>query len=80
MPTSRRRDSFRLGRGTKSFLWPAAITTKMNVKPAEVIEMDTCLSGLDLALYGDRDDDDEAFAAIAYLADEASEFAAFIGQ
>jgi RNA polymerase sigma-32 factor len=44
----------------------------LNVKPDEVIEMDTRMSGHDLALDGDSDDD-EAFAPIHYLADHATE-------
>jgi RNA polymerase sigma-32 factor len=46
----------------------ADIAHRLNVKPEEVIEMDTRLSGHDLALDGDNDDD-EAFAPISYLAD-----------
>ncbi|MBL8350535.1 MAG: RNA polymerase sigma factor RpoH [Burkholderiaceae bacterium] len=45
----------------------------LNVKPAEVIEMETRLSGGDVALEPQGDDSDESFAPIAYLADETSE-------
>jgi RNA polymerase sigma-32 factor len=45
----------------------------LNVKPAEVIEMETRLSGGDVALEPQTDDSEESFAPIAYLADESSE-------
>ena len=45
----------------------------LNVKPEEVAEMETRLSGGDVALEGRVDDGEEEFAPIAYLADEASE-------
>ncbi|KFB73028.1 MAG: Heat shock regulatory protein F33.4 [Candidatus Accumulibacter phosphatis] len=44
----------------------AEIAQILDVTPAEVIEMDTRLSGHDVALDGDSDDD-EAFAPITYL-------------
>ena len=46
---------------------------KLNVKPAEVIEMETRLSGGDVALEPQTDDGDESFAPIAYLADDSGE-------
>ena len=49
------------------------MATKLNVKPAEVIEMETRLSGGDVALEPQTDDSEESFAPIAYLADESSE-------
>jgi RNA polymerase sigma-32 factor len=45
----------------------------LNVKREEVLEMETRLSGGDVALEPQGDDGEEAFAPIAYLADEASE-------
>ena len=46
----------------------------LNVKPAEVIEMETRLSGGDVALEPQNDDGDEySFAPIAYLADDSGE-------
>ena len=48
------------------------IAHRLSVKPEEVAEMDTRLSGHDMALDGDNDDD-ESFAPIAYLADNTSE-------
>jgi RNA polymerase sigma-32 factor len=55
-----------------SSLQVADIARRLSVKPDEVIEMDTRLSGRDLALENDNDDDDP-FAPIAYLADRSSE-------
>ena len=46
---------------------------KLNVKPAEVIEMETRLSGGDVALDPQTDDNEENYAPIAYLADDAAE-------
>ncbi len=56
---------------------PAALSTKeahaiakdLGVKPEEVFEMETRLSGRDVALEGQPDDDGDAFAPIAYLTD-----------
>ena len=45
----------------------------LNVKREEVLEMETRLSGGDVALEPQNDDSEESFAPIAYLADEASE-------
>jgi RNA polymerase sigma-32 factor len=46
----------------------------LNVKREEVLEMETRLSGGDIALEPQNDDNgEESFAPIAYLADEASE-------
>ncbi len=49
------------------------MATALNVKPAEVIEMETRLSGGDIALEPQNDDSDESFAPIAYLADDSGE-------
>ena len=46
---------------------------KLNVKREEVIEMETRLSGRDIALEAPTDDEDEHFAPIAYLSSDASE-------
>ena len=46
---------------------------KLNVKREEVLEMETRLSGGDVALEPQTDDGEESYAPIAYLADEASE-------
>ena len=45
----------------------------LNVKREEVLEMETRLSGGDVALEPQTDDSEESFAPIAYLADENSE-------
>jgi RNA polymerase sigma-32 factor len=57
------------------------IAKQLGVKPSEVVEMETRLSGQDVALepVGD-DDDDNAFAPIAYLAAEAAEPGVLIEQ
>ena len=49
------------------------IARELNVKPHEVSEMETRLSGGDVALEGRIEDGEEEFAPIAYLADEDSE-------
>jgi RNA polymerase sigma-32 factor len=46
---------------------------RLNVKREEVLEMETRLSGGDVALEPLTDDSEESFAPIAYLADDASE-------
>jgi RNA polymerase sigma-32 factor len=45
----------------------------LNVKREEVLEMETRLSGGDVALEPQNDDGEESYAPIAYLADDASE-------
>jgi RNA polymerase sigma-32 factor len=47
------------------------VATALNVKPQEVVEMETRLSGRDLAF--EPDDDDDAYAPAQYLADHESE-------
>jgi RNA polymerase sigma-32 factor len=44
----------------------------LNVKPEDVVEMETRLTGQELAFEGERDDD-EAYAPVHYLADEGAE-------
>jgi RNA polymerase sigma-32 factor len=48
------------------------VASQLKVKPEEVVEMETRLSGQELAFEGDRDDD-ESYAPVHYLADEAAE-------
>jgi RNA polymerase sigma-32 factor len=61
-------------RSTLSPAEVAKVARDLNVKPEEVIEMETRLAGGDVALEPQTDDSDEgSFAPIAYLADEASE-------
>jgi RNA polymerase sigma-32 factor len=49
------------------------VARELNVKPSEVVEMETRLSGGDVALEPQNDDGEESFAPIAYLADETHE-------
>jgi RNA polymerase sigma-32 factor len=49
------------------------IAQELNVKPAEVVEMETRLSGGDVALEPQTDDGEESYAPIAYLADDSGE-------
>jgi len=50
------------------------VAKQLNVKPEEVLEMETRLSGGDIALEPQGDDNEEgSYAPIAYLADESSE-------
>jgi RNA polymerase sigma-32 factor len=49
------------------------VASELNVKPAEVIEMETRLSGGDVALEPQVDDGEESYAPIAYLADDSGE-------
>jgi RNA polymerase sigma-32 factor len=45
-----------------------AVARKLGVKPEEVVEMETRLSGTDVSLEPTTDDEEERFAPIAYLA------------
>jgi RNA polymerase sigma-32 factor len=57
-------------------LTPAAVDAlakELNVKPAEVIEMEMRLGGGDTSLENSGDDDDESYAPIAYLQSPHSE-------
>ena len=49
------------------------LAATLNVKREEVLEMETRLSGGDVALEPQTDDGEESYAPIAYLADDASE-------
>ena len=51
----------------------AQVAEELNVKPEDVVEMETRLSGGDVALEPQTDDDGETFAPIAYLADDTQE-------
>jgi RNA polymerase sigma-32 factor len=51
----------------------AAMARTLNVKPQEVIEMETRMSGGDVALEGRIEDGEEEYAPIAYLADSHNE-------
>jgi RNA polymerase sigma-32 factor len=50
-----------------------AVARELDVKPEEVVEMETRMAGGDVALEPQGDDDEEVFAPIAYLADETNE-------
>ncbi len=50
-----------------------ALAKTLNVKREEVIEMETRLSGRDIALEAPTDDEDDKFAPIAYLSSEMQE-------
>ena len=50
-----------------------AVARQLGVKPEEVVEMETRLSGQDVALEPAGDDDEDGFAPIAYLAAEDAE-------
>jgi RNA polymerase sigma-32 factor len=50
-----------------------AMARELNVKPAEVSEMEMRMSGADIALEGHGESDEEQFAPIAWLADGESE-------
>jgi len=51
----------------------AEVACRLGVKPEEVVEMETRLSGRDLALEGNPDDGEDSFAPIDYLADSRYE-------
>jgi len=61
------------GVDTLSGTQAAEVAARLGVKQEEVVEMETRLSGRDLALDGSPDDGDEAFAPIDYLADSRYE-------
>ena len=49
------------------------VARELNVKPEEVVEMETRLSGGDVALEPQTEDGEESYAPIAYLADDSQE-------
>ena len=61
------------GVDTLSGTQAAEVASRLGVKATEVVEMETRLTGRDLALEGNPDDGDEAFAPIDYLADSRYE-------
>ena len=65
--------SMKQGLGTMSPDEIEGVARVLNVKPEEVSEMETRLSGGDIALEGRIEDGEEEYAPIAYLADEESE-------
>jgi RNA polymerase sigma-32 factor len=65
--------SMKQGLGTMSPGEVEGMARELNVKPEDVREMETRLTGGDLPLEGRTDDGEEEFAPIAYLADNANE-------
>jgi RNA polymerase sigma-32 factor len=65
--------SMKQGFGTMSQDEVAHIARELNVKPEEVAEMETRMTGADLSLEGRNEDGEEEFAPIAYLADADAE-------
>lgn len=57
-----------------------SMAAHLNVKPEEVVEMETRLSGQDVALEPLSEDDDEHVAPIAYLADPHAEPSELLSQ
>ncbi len=66
-------DATDLHRGTLTRSEVETLASTLNVKREEVLEMETRLSGGDVALEPQTDDGEESFAPIAYLADESNE-------
>jgi RNA polymerase sigma-32 factor len=65
--------SMKQGMGTMSQDEVAHIARELNVKPEEVSEMETRMTGADLSLEGRTEDGEEEYAPIAYLADADAE-------
>jgi RNA polymerase sigma-32 factor len=65
--------SMKQGSGTMSPAEVADMAQRLNVKPEDVVEMETRLSGGDVALEGQMDDGEESYAPIAWLADSNEE-------
>ncbi len=65
--------SMKQGTGTMSQDEVAHIARELNVKPEEVSEMETRMTGADLSLEGRGEEGEEEFAPIAYLADNDAE-------
>ncbi len=65
--------SLKQGLNTMSGEEIGAMAKQLGVKPEEVREMETRLTGRDIAMEGSAEEDDDAFAPIAYLADPAEE-------
>lgn len=65
--------SHKEGLDTMSAAQVDALAKTLNVKREEVIEMETRLSGRDIALETPSDEEEDRFSPIAYLSSEASE-------
>ena len=64
--------SMKQGLGTLGAAEVDAMAKTLGVKPAEVVEMETRLTGGDVSLEPTTDDEEERYAPIAYLAADAS--------
>jgi RNA polymerase sigma-32 factor len=65
--------SLKQGAGTMTRGEVEGVARELNVKPEEVVEMETRLAGGEIALEGRADDGSDEFAPISYLADGGSE-------
>ena len=65
--------SMRSGLGTLSQEEVHRIATELNVRPEDVAEMETRMTGQEVGLEPAGDDEDESFAPIAYLTDPDNE-------
>ena len=65
--------SMKQGLNTMSGEEVGAMAKQLGVKPEEVREMETRLSGRDIAMESGTEDEEETYAPIAYLADPAEE-------
>jgi len=65
--------SLKQGLNTMSSDEVGAMARHLGVKPEEVREMETRLTGRDIAMENRSDEEDESFAPIAYLADPADD-------
>lgn len=68
--------NLRSHKGDTETMTPAQVNElakKLNVKHEDVLEMETRLSGRDIALEAPTDDEDDRFAPIAYLSSERNE-------
>ena len=62
--------SMKKGLATMSAADIERVASELHVKPEEVVEMETRLSGQDIAFEADSDDDEAAYAPVHYLAAE----------
>jgi RNA polymerase sigma-32 factor len=65
--------SLKQGAGTMTRREVEGVARELNVKPEDVVEMETRLAGGEIALEGRADDGSDEFAPISYLADGGSE-------
>jgi len=65
--------SMKQGPGAMSRAEIEGMARELNVKPEDVVEMETRMSGADVALEGRTEDGEEAYAPIAWLADADAE-------